>query len=109
MNATVTGPCGHTTDLDLSCQARDHYACASCGLQWHIIQDPPTRHPSGWIAPGKRALVMGPPPVVSHSRKRRGREGGGMIRPLNRTFQILMLFPTELSDTDAFPNGTFGY
>lgn len=65
MNATVTGPCGHTTDLDLSCQARDHYACASCGLEWHIIQDPPTCRPSGWIEPGKRTLVMGAPPLVA--------------------------------------------
>lgn len=70
MSATVTGPCGHTTDLDLSCQARDQFACASCGIEWHITQEPPTRHPSGWIEPGKRTIVMGPAPTAAGRRGR---------------------------------------
>lgn len=65
---TVTGPCGHVTDFELSCVARDHYCCCACGREWHIVQDPPTVHASGWIQPGNRTVVDGPPMVVKRGR-----------------------------------------
>jgi hypothetical protein len=69
---SVTGPCGHTTDFDLSCVGRDSYACCSCGTEWHVTQAPPIRHPSGWLQPGKRTVVSGPPkPTRPHAPERR--------------------------------------
>ena len=59
VSCTVSGPCGHTTDFELSCVGRDAFACAVCGQAWHVRQAPPIRHPSGWVEPGKRTVVMG--------------------------------------------------
>ena len=29
-----------------------------CGMRWHMVQDPPTVHPSGWVEPGNRRMVI---------------------------------------------------
>lgn len=70
-DCSVTGPCGHTTDFDLTCVSRDHFACAMCGCELHVVQASPIQHPSGWIEPGKRTLVPGTPskPVKPKGRR----------------------------------------
>lgn len=66
---SITGPCGHTTDFELTCIARDQFCCCQCGREWHIIQAPPIVHASGWIQPGDRTEIEGPAPVT----RKRGR------------------------------------
>lgn len=51
-------PCGHASDFEDGCIKRDHFRCPSCGLRWHMEQAPPIQYPSGYIAPGKRTLVI---------------------------------------------------
>ena len=54
----LTHPCGHWSSHDDACLEVDRFCCPECGLRWHMRQDPPIRHRSGWIEPGKRTLVI---------------------------------------------------
>lgn len=54
----IKHPCGHESSFDDACQKMDHFACPVCGLRWHMEQSAPIQHPSGWIEPGKRTLVI---------------------------------------------------
>jgi hypothetical protein len=57
-DATITHPCGHTTDFHAACTRPDHFTCPQCGLDWHIHSSPPETLPSGYIAPGKRTVIL---------------------------------------------------
>lgn len=53
-------PCGHESSFADGCLSRDRFACPTCGLNWRMVQDPPTVYPSGWVMPGKRRLELLP-------------------------------------------------
>ena len=56
----ITHPCGHEASFDDSCLKTDHFRCPHCGIEWHMHQAPPKQHPSGWVEPGKRTLILAP-------------------------------------------------
>ena len=56
--ATLTHPCGHTTDFLAACTSVDHFTCPQCGLAWHIQQAPPDIYPNGHAVPGKRTTIL---------------------------------------------------
>jgi hypothetical protein len=60
-SATITcGKCSHTASVDDWCRAQHPftYRCPSCGRIERVIDEPPTRHPNGFIMPGKRTVVI---------------------------------------------------
>jgi transposase-like protein len=57
-NGGITHPCGHEASFDDSCLFTDSFRCPVCGMRWNMRQDPPIKHASGWIEPGKRTLVI---------------------------------------------------
>lgn len=51
-------PCGHESSFFDGCRATDVFGCPTCGLRWRVVTGPPILHPSGWVEPGKRTVVI---------------------------------------------------
>jgi hypothetical protein len=51
-------PCGHESSFEDGCLDRDKFECPICGQRWHMVQDPPIVHASGWVEPGNRRMVI---------------------------------------------------
>ncbi len=67
---SITGPCGHTDDFEKVCTKMDRFTCPQCGTEWHVETLPPTRHPSGWVEPGKRIEHLHPHPDIVRARQK---------------------------------------
>lgn len=59
------GQCGHEADLSTFCTTpisgelpKGVYQCPACGLAIRKTFGPATRHPSGWVEPGKVKLEL---------------------------------------------------
>jgi hypothetical protein len=56
----VTGPCGHPVPIEDSMEGEQgqRFRCPICGMRWRIETGPPKVYRSGFIAPGKRTVVI---------------------------------------------------